>query len=96
MDGRDHPAEARPARSRVHPRRRWLGSHRPVHAKNLVLQAGGYGEHTIESVQIDNGKPQQIGGVTCNVRLAPGAGARLLMKVKRYCNQPTVAFPWST
>ena len=68
----------------------------PVHGKHLVLQAGGYGEHTIESVQIDDGRPQSIGGATCNVRLAPGAGARLLMKVRRYCNQPSVAFPWPT
>jgi hypothetical protein len=28
------------------------------------------------------------------VRLDPGAGTQLLIKAKRYANQPTLAFPW--
>jgi hypothetical protein len=29
------------------------------------------------------------------VRLAPGAGTRLTLRLKRYANQPTFAFPWA-
>ena len=28
------------------------------------------------------------------VRLAPGAGARLTLRMRRYANPPTLAFPW--
>ena len=28
------------------------------------------------------------------VRLAPGAGRRLVIRTRRYANQPTLAFPW--
>ena len=28
------------------------------------------------------------------VRLAPGAGTRLTLTMRRYTNQPTFAFPW--
>ena len=31
-----------------------------------------------------------------DVRLAPGAGARLTLRMKRYANQPTLALPWGT
>jgi hypothetical protein len=29
-----------------------------------------------------------------NVRLAPGAGETLTIQLRRYANQPTLAFPW--
>ena len=29
------------------------------------------------------------------VRLAPGAGATLNVAMRRYANQPTLAFPWA-
>ena len=65
----------------------------PVHAKHLVLQSGAFAEHTIDSAAID-GERTEVGGAAMHVRLEPGAGARLLLRVRRFVNQPTVAFPW--
>jgi hypothetical protein len=28
------------------------------------------------------------------VRLAPGAGAKLTIRMKRFANDPTLSFPW--
>lgn len=67
----------------------------PVHAKHLVLQSGAFAEHTIDSAAID-GERTEVGGNAMHVRLEPGAGARLLLRVRRFVNQPTVAFPWLT
>lgn len=67
----------------------------PVHAKHLVLQSGAFAEHTIDSAAID-GERTEVGGNAMHVRLDPGAGARLLLRVRRFVNQPTVAFPWLT
>ncbi len=67
----------------------------PVHAKHLVLQSGAFAEHTIDSAAID-GERAEVGGSAVHVRLEPGAGARLLLRVRRFVNQPTVAFPWPT
>ena len=68
----------------------------PVEPCTLVVQAGAYAEHSIETVAIDENRPVEVGGATVNVRLAPGAGARLTLTGKRFCNQPTVSFPWPT
>ncbi len=35
-----------------------------------------------------------VDGPHLTVRLAPGAGVRLTLGMKRYTNQPTFAFPW--
>jgi hypothetical protein len=59
----------------------------------VVVQGGAYGEHQIQSVELD-GQPISIGASHFTVRLAPGAGDRLVIKTKRYANQPTLAFPW--
>lgn len=67
----------------------------PVHARHLILQSGAYAEHTIDSAAID-GERTEVGGSALHVRLEPGAGARLLLRVRRFVNQPTVAFPWPT
>lgn len=65
----------------------------PVEASEVTVQAGGYGEHRFDSVTLD-GTPAVIGGPLLNVRLAPGAGARLEFKMTRYANRPTFAMPW--
>ena len=57
------------------------------------MQAGGYGEHRFDSVEV-NGKTQTIAGPLLNVRLEPGAGARLRFHMARYVNPPTLAQPW--
>ena len=66
----------------------------PVHARTVIVQGGAYAEHHITGVQ--------MGDVTVPVEhshfavhLAPGAGERLVIRMTRYANQPTLAFPWT-
>lgn len=61
--------------------------------RTVVVQGGGYAEHQIESVEL-NGRSAPIGASAVTVRLAPGAGETLTLAMRRYANQPTVAFPW--
>ena len=64
----------------------------PVRRHALVLQAGAYAEHQFTAVQVD-GSTTPLDEPAITVHLAPGAGARLTLKMKRYANQPTHAFP---
>jgi hypothetical protein len=64
-----------------------------VEPRTVVVQAGGYGEHRFDSVEV-NGTTQTIAGPLLNVRLEPGSGARLKFRMARYVNPPTLAFPW--
>ena len=59
----------------------------------MVVQAGGYAEHQFESVAW-NGRTERLDARDFAVRLEPGAGATLTLAMRRYVNQPTVAFPW--
>jgi hypothetical protein len=65
----------------------------PIEAREVVVQAGGYGEHRFESVTVD-GKTTAFSGPVVTIRLEPGAGSRLQFKMTRYANRPTFAFPW--
>ena len=64
----------------------------PVRRHALVLQAGAYAEHQFTRVEVD-GTTTSLDESAVTVHLAPGAGARLTLKMKRYANQPTHAFP---
>jgi hypothetical protein len=64
-----------------------------VHARTVVLQAGGYGEHQFGSATV-NGQTLPLNATSFTARLAPGSGARLEIQTKRYANRPTAAFPW--
>jgi hypothetical protein len=66
----------------------------PTIARTVVVQAGAYGEHRMESVAV-NGRTTQVRARDVTVRLAPGAGATLTLEMRRYANTPTVAFPWA-
>jgi hypothetical protein len=59
----------------------------------LVVQAGAYGEHSFLDVEV-GGKRVAVNGLHFTVRLAPGAGARLTVGMRRHVNQPALAFPW--
>jgi hypothetical protein len=61
--------------------------------RDVVVQAGGYGEHQIDSVEW-TGRTANVNARDLTVRLAPGAGATLTLAMRRYVNKPTVAFPW--
>lgn len=64
-----------------------------VEARTVVLQAGAYAEHQLLSVSI-GAKSQSMNAPCLTARLAPGAGNRLTLRMKRYANRPTMAFPW--
>jgi hypothetical protein len=65
----------------------------PVEEKAVSVQAGAYAEHRITRARVASADvPLNHSHVT--VRLAPGAGARLILSLERYANQPTFAAPW--
>ena len=64
-----------------------------LNTRTVVIQAGGYAEHQFtgltrgdDSVELDSD--------TLRVQLAPRAGGRLVLAMKRYTNPPTMRFPW--
>ncbi|MCX6951041.1 MAG: hypothetical protein NTV51_02470, partial [Verrucomicrobia bacterium] len=61
--------------------------------RTVIVQGGGYGEHRIETVA-QGGSTTKVGAPTFTVRLAPGAGTRLSLTMKRHATVPTVEFPW--
>jgi hypothetical protein len=65
----------------------------PSEPRIVTVQGGAYGEHQIQSVSID-GRTQDVNRRTLEVRLDPGAGARMTLKMKRYANPPTLMQPW--
>ncbi|MSQ93187.1 MAG: hypothetical protein EXR98_01380 [Gemmataceae bacterium] len=65
----------------------------PVDGRTVTLQAGGYGEHQFVEVTTA-GKTTAINGAHLTVRLEPGCGSKLTLKMRRFANQPTLAQPW--
>jgi len=61
--------------------------------RTLIVQGGGYGEHWCEQVSAD-GRTIPIHRSQFLVSLAPGAGGRLTIAMKRYAGTPTLAQPW--
>lgn len=66
----------------------------PVAPRTVTIQGGAYGEHQILGAAIGEGASQAVDASAFTVRLAPGSGARLTLKMKRHANQPTLSFPW--
>jgi hypothetical protein len=60
--------------------------------RQIVVQGGAYGEHQIESVRI-NGQTIAVNSTHFSANIAPGAGATLALKMKRYSEKPTETFP---
>jgi hypothetical protein len=65
----------------------------PSVARGVIVQGGAYGEHQIVSVS-DGTATLNVGAANFPVRLAPGAGAKLTIRMKRFANDPTLSFPW--
>lgn len=61
--------------------------------RTVVVQGGAYGEHQINSAAVD-GRSIPVNSSTFTVNLAPGSGQQLVLKMKRYMNAPTLAYPW--
>ncbi|MBO9547043.1 hypothetical protein [Caulobacter sp.] len=65
-----------------------------VAARTVTVQGGAYAEHQILSAAVGEGPASAVDSSAFTLRLAPGAGARLTLKMKRYTNAPTLTFPW--
>jgi hypothetical protein len=61
--------------------------------RTVIVQSGAYGEHACDSVMLD-GREVPVGSASFSVRLAPGAGSQLVLKIRRYVNVPTLMPPW--
>jgi len=60
----------------------------------VTVQAGAYAEHECLRVET-SGRQVAVGKPWFTVRLAPGAGARMIIHIKRYANNPILVFPWN-
>lgn len=67
----------------------------PVENRTVLVQAGGYAEHQFVEATV-NGKTTQVNGTHLSVRLDAGCGSRLVLKMRRFVNQPTLALPWGS
>jgi hypothetical protein len=65
----------------------------PSEARRFVVQAGGYAEHECIDVTY-NGRTHSVDDTHFTVRLAPGAGGRLKIRMQRFAHRPNSAFPW--
>jgi hypothetical protein len=65
----------------------------PSEPRSVIVQGGAYGEHQIVSVS-DGKTTTQVNAPHFPLRLEPGAGAKLTIRMKRFANDPTLAFPW--
>ncbi|MBI1872364.1 MAG: hypothetical protein HYS05_00570 [Acidobacteria bacterium] len=65
----------------------------PAHARTVIVQGGGYGEHQLLSVT-HGGMTTPINSPLLTVRLNPGCGRTLAVTMRRYANTPTVLHPW--
>lgn len=67
----------------------------PSQARSVIVQGGAYGEHQIVSVS-DGKTATPVNDRSFPLRLAPGCGARLTIKMKRFANDPTLSLPWES
>ena len=67
----------------------------PSVPRSVIVQGGAYAEHQIVSVS-DGKTGMEVNAPNFPVRLAPGAGAKLTIKMKRFANDPTLSFPWES
>jgi hypothetical protein len=65
----------------------------PSEPRSVIVQGGAYGEHQIVSVS-DGKTTTEVNAPHFPLRLEPGAGAKLTIRMKRFANDPTLAFPW--
>ena len=65
--------------------------------RNLVLQAGAFGEHRFTDLaggDAEAGRPLAVNSRHLAVRLPPETGIRLEIGLRRFANRPGYAFPW--
>jgi hypothetical protein len=65
----------------------------PTEAREVIVQAGAFGEHRFTSLR-QQGDASTVDGNRFHVRLRPGAQGRLDIGMVRYVQQPSYARPW--
>ena len=65
----------------------------PAQPREVVVGAGSFAEHSFTTVRAGDENLAVDGGYF-TARLGPGTQIELRAGMKRYCNQPTYAFPW--
>ncbi|MCH2210273.1 MAG: hypothetical protein MK110_03155 [Fuerstiella sp.] len=68
----------------------------PTESRDVVLQAGMFGEHDFTHVRQIDHYPYQfytVDGPAFRIRLIPGAVGQLMIDLDRFVNSPTYAFP---
>lgn len=65
----------------------------PLRARTVVVQAGAYGQHQIQTATTGS-STVAVDAPFLTVRLEPGCGAQIVVRMQRYKNQPTLAHPW--
>lgn len=66
----------------------------PLEARSITVQAGAYGEHHFETVEIA-GKAESVDGRDFTVHLKAGSGVEMRIGMRRFTHQPDLAFPWN-
>ncbi|HVX46331.1 MAG TPA: hypothetical protein VHC49_20735 [Mycobacteriales bacterium] len=66
----------------------------PAAGRDLIVQSGAFGEHTVVSVRSDNGAPIPVGANRFRVHLDPGCGIRLELTMQRFSGKPSYDTPW--
>jgi len=72
----------------------------PHEERQVILQAGNFGEHRFTSASVVNqdsgevAEPIEVNGRHLTVNLRPGSGVKLILEMERYVNTPTYALPW--
>ncbi len=61
--------------------------------RNLIVQAGAFGEHTFTEVR-HGGKVVPVDAKYFAVRLPPSTSIRVEAGMRRFANDPSYAFPW--
>ena len=61
--------------------------------RNLIVQAGAFGEHQFTEVKVKDAV-EKVDGKYFRVELPPMTSVRVEVGLKRFCNDPSYAFPW--
>ena len=65
----------------------------PTVPRDVIMQGGAYGEHLLTRVETGDSQVA-VDAPVVSLQLAPGSGQRLVVRMRRYACQPTLAFPW--
>jgi hypothetical protein len=63
-----------------------------LHGKHVLIQSGGFAEHTFTDVVVGDTR-QEVNDTVLKVVLKPGAEVKLILGLKRYVNTPTYNMP---